>query len=453
MDLTPNVNDSGIASSRTWSGLSGDQQRERSLSHHPSASENTAPQQDSTSADPDLPHSKDLHDGPDRIMPDHNDTQSISPNDDTITSVPSSSDEISTLDSTELSPQNTSSPSSVESFATDSEIYWNHHGQANDSDSDAAATTEIENPPKTEVQFLQERIERLSLVNLELHQKIAEQKLQILQQEERLSNKPAIEPQQTEAQRMKTLQLYHIIPADNEKKPSWKSNLNGTRQGPLYNDIPNIYREATVETLLCRCTLNLMLEDFDTMIECAVMALERAEALDFSPLIARCHFAHGVALYHKGVLRKALQEFEKSFECSRLYEIPMEYIKLWCDACIETPPSTPGSISIDAAIADLTVGAFHRDTVTENIKMWGFPTAIFGSPSRQKKATPGSRAQETTVAGGTQSRGVSTTARGSLNPKRNLSKELESFGDMWSPESEKADVADWNARLGHVEGE
>ena len=248
-------------------------------------------------------------------------------------------------------------------------------------------TTAINQTRSGGMDRLEEMIDRLRVANLGLHQTISEQKIKLQQLETQSSLAPRLEAERLEARHRATLQQFHIIPSD-DAQPRWKLDQDGTRIGALYNDIPNIYRESAVEILLGRAALRLMLADFDTMVSIAIKALLTAERLNYAPLTARCHFVHGVALYHNHRFEDAVQEFQLSYECSEQYEIPEDLIEEWCNGSTDAIGSSPALSSPqwdDSSIDSPTkkaAGNYPR-LMAKNPDLGDFPSArkIWRSPA------------------------------------------------------------------------
>ncbi|KAL6719164.1 hypothetical protein ACLMJK_003401 [Lecanora helva] len=232
--------------------------------------------------------------------------------------------------------------------------------------------THIRETSMSEVQQLRNTIDRLMISEAGLQDELSQRDIDL----RRASNE--LEHANGESQRLRTefqgtLQAYNLHHHDNVQ-PTWKQDTDGTRLGPLYDDIPSIYRESTVEVLIGRTLLKCMLKDFDSMVVVALEALVEAEKLKFPPLTARCHFAYGVALYYTYRFEDAAQEFVLSYGHSE-YGILDDFIQEWCDECTNGIQSS-GNMSLYLATRDTAKNqhnAMDSSASTKARSLWGSP--------------------------------------------------------------------------------
>jgi len=285
-----------------------------------------------------------------------------------------------------------------------------HRQQARDGE-DSSANTVMEAPPG-EIQRLKAEIDRIRLTNLDLHQQILEQKVEFRRRANESSADSNFQLQRLKTEFNKTLQAFNITPRANVQ-PKWRVDADGIRTGPLYDDIPNIYRESAVEVLICRAAFKLMLGDAGAMVMIATKAIEVAEKLKFLPLTSRCHFVHGIGLYHLERFREAAEEFHLSFDCIDEYDIPNKLIWEWCHGCANKLGITL-NLSVEFNEENLcrttrTTRRFRDSAPAE--KIWGTPAAT-GYQSRSTTATRNN--SETTAGAGNRSRVAAPFASPSL---------------------------------------
>ena len=222
---------------------------------------------------------------------------------------------------------------------------------------------------------LKAKFDSLSMENLGLHQKTFKQDARFAQYQAESSAKSNLQSRRLKEHFRATLQAFNIIQPNNAR-PIWKQDTDGTRSGPLYDNVPSIYRESAVELLISRAAIQRMVKDYDAMVTTAFRALITAETLTFAPLIARCHFVHGIALYHTHHFTDALQEFQLSYGCGDEYGISNDFVEEWREKCIGAIDS-PYDIPYETATktfprTDFT--ATHSGASATARKRWGVPT-------------------------------------------------------------------------------
>lgn len=251
---------------------------------------------------------------------------------------------------------------------------------SDDTDYSIAPPSESSPPDNAAATSLEEEIQSLRMANLNLQSRLIQSE----------SVRRRLQSLQTDYRR--TLQAYRIIPRD-DAQPVWKLDSDGTRTGPLYDDIPNIYRESTVELLINRAALRLMIADFDTMFNVSIEALSMAERLRYPSLTARCRFVNAVALYHKRRFNEALDGFYLAYGADQ-YGINTEYVTEWCDGCTNALDS---SFSDSSGLAvrnpsERPTGSSESDVAR---RLWGSP----GTPRRRWRARTTSSDNSVATAG------------------------------------------------------
>ena len=169
--------------------------------------------------------------------------------------------------------------------------------------------------------------------NLDLHETLLEKELEL---------RNVKEEAYSEIQRARTgfrqhLQAFNLLPQEG-KAPVWKADSDGMQNAPLYEDIPNIYRESSVNLHIHRAAIKKMLEDYDAMVSIATEGITAAEELEFAPLTARCHFIRGVALFHQQRYAEAQEDFRLSYGSDQ-YGFSEAYINEWLGGCAEASGS------------------------------------------------------------------------------------------------------------------
>ena len=364
-----------------------DQQRGVSPGRYSSTSKGTPPHHNPAAAESDSRRSKDLSKGLGLFMPRLHGTGSILPDDDTgpynlsfgHNSNLDSRNRESSQDLSEDNPKDDAFTSSGENSDTEPSREQGLEEKMNEllenSPKDNVFTYSGENSDSepSKEQELEARVNKLLVTNLGLHQSILDHRLDNQQLEERLRTKATAQFHAGEAHCLQSLKLMGIVPSK-DAKPIFKRDENGIRL-PLYNDFQRIYHETNVESWLGRAATRMICKDFDTMVDCAVRALQIAQRLKFPPLISRCHFVHGVALYNKENMERALDEFRCSYEGSHLYDLPSTFITQWCNACKEVLGHAPETLN--ALVNPRTDAPSKRfRSVTDAMRIWGFPTAV-----------------------------------------------------------------------------
>ena len=169
------------------------------------------------------------------------------------------------------------------------------------------------------------------------------------------------------------LKSYNIIPV-NDAQPTWKVDANGDRSGPLYTDVPNIFREATVDLLIQRAAIRFILGDINTMLDLSAEGLTVAETLRYPPLIARCRFVNAVANFHKShkdkaFLHEALAGFQHAYGAD-CYGIDDAYVKQWATACTHMINEDFAAIRAEP-LPKRPTGTSKYDNAR---RLWKFPT-------------------------------------------------------------------------------
>ncbi|KAL8689886.1 MAG: hypothetical protein Q9224_004538, partial [Gallowayella concinna] len=144
--------------------------------------------------------------------------------------------------------------------------------------------------------------------------------------------KPVIE--QAIEREIRQIQSYGDISAVNEEATETPSDP------PLYDNLPDKLRQMAVELLLRRSQVASIIKDWNAMETYSRQAQRLARSFEWEPLVARCAFWTGIALYHQGNWIRAYENFDAADGTKGFY-IPREEILDWLTLSsqrLEDPP-------------------------------------------------------------------------------------------------------------------